>query len=403
MSLHWIKKYDPKSEKDIVGQDSALMELNSFIANFSRQKKKAALLYGPSGSGKTASVYAVGSKYGFEIVEVNASDFRNKEQIGLRLGQALKQQSLFAKGKIILVDEIDGLSGQKDRGGIGEITSLIENPAFPVVMTASDPFDHKFSKVRSRSSMIPFVERSFQDVFAVLKGICAKENINFDEAALKGLARRSAGDLRAAINDLQSLSEEKRSLAREDLDFLTERNRVEQMPSALIKILKNSDPAIALGAFENVKEDIDEQMLWLDENLPKEYLAPEDIRMAYDALSRADVFRGRIRRWQHWRFLAYVGDLITAGVAVAKSRKYPGVAKYSQTTRILKIWRAKMKRAKAESVAQKIALRTHTSVRRALKDTLPFMQQVFRHRRELSEKISDELKLCEEEREWMRS
>ncbi len=100
MTQSWIKKYEPKSISDIEGQDEAIGELDSFVSNFSKQKKKAALLYGPSGSGKTVSVYAVAEKYNFEILEVNASDFRNKDQIESKVGNASKQMSLFTKGKV---------------------------------------------------------------------------------------------------------------------------------------------------------------------------------------------------------------------------------------------------------------------------------------------------------------
>jgi predicted aldo/keto reductase-like oxidoreductase len=62
------------------------------------------------------------------------------------------------------------------------------------------------------------------------------------------------------------------------------------MPQALLKVLKTTDPSVALKAFENVEEDINEQMLWIDANLPFEYTKPEDLASAYDKLSRADVF-----------------------------------------------------------------------------------------------------------------
>ena len=143
-----IRKYIPKTEKDIIGQEENLKQLKNFILNFKNQKKNSALIYGPSGTGKTCSVYAIANEIGFEVIEVNASDFRNAEQINQKVGNAIKQQSLFAKGKIILVDEIDGLSGREDRGGIQAITKLIEDSAFPIILTATNPFDNKFSSLK---------------------------------------------------------------------------------------------------------------------------------------------------------------------------------------------------------------------------------------------------------------
>ena len=81
-----------------------------------------------------------------------------------------------------------------------------------------------------------------------------------------------------------------------------------------------------------VKEDLDESFLWLEENLPKEYEG-KDLERAFDCLSRADVFKGRIRRWQHWRFLVYINDLMTAGIALSKDEKYKKVISYTPQKR----------------------------------------------------------------------
>src|SRR3989338_2101399 len=120
-------KYAPKNTKGVIGQDEPIRHLKNFVFNFSKQKKKSALIYGPSGTGKTSCAYMIASEIGYEVIEVNASEFRNAEQINKKVGNAIKQQSLFAKGKIILVDEIDGLSGHEDRGGIQAITKLIQD------------------------------------------------------------------------------------------------------------------------------------------------------------------------------------------------------------------------------------------------------------------------------------
>ncbi|GAJ22865.1 unnamed protein product, partial [marine sediment metagenome] len=148
-----------------------------------------------------------------------------------------------------------------------------------------------------------------------LKDICKKEKIkNIKDNLLKSLARRAGGDLRAAINDLQSSYEKTKDFNLEDLG---ERNKTESMINALIKIFKTTDPAVAQNAFEDVEENTDQIFLWIDENLPLEYDKPADLARAYDKLSKADVFRGRIKRWQHWRYLVYINDLLTMGIAVS--------------------------------------------------------------------------------------
>ena len=79
--------------------------------------------------------------HGWDVIEVNASDTRNAEEIESKIGAAAKQASLFFRGKVILVDEVDGISGQYDRGGIPTLVKIIESTAFPVVMTATDVDD----------------------------------------------------------------------------------------------------------------------------------------------------------------------------------------------------------------------------------------------------------------------
>jgi len=401
MTSSWIKKYEPKEPKDILGQ-SGLVELDNFIGNFKKQKKKAVLIYGTPGCGKTSGVYALARKYGYEVVEVNASEFRNSEQIKLKVGNALKQQSLLTKGKIILVDEIDGISGTKDRGGVGEIASLIGEASFPLVLTANDPWHSKFSTLRRKCTMIPYETLDYATVFKVLQRICVQEGIAFEERALKTLSRKVDGDLRAGINDLQTVSQVEKKLTMELVEGSADRIRQESMQQALTKVFKTSDLSIALGAFDHVNEDFDKWLLWVDENVPLEYTDPEDLVAAYDCISKAAVFRGRIRRWQYWRFLVYVKALLTAGVAASKKEKTKGFVHYQRTQRILALWKAKMKYQKRKAIAEKIGTLTHTSSRRALQDTLPYLKTIFKNNQAVSDGLAGILDLSKEEVAWLR-
>ena len=400
--MPFIKKYEPKKIKELYGQDKAIKQLSDFISNYKKQKKKASLIFGPVGVGKTCSVYAIANELNLEVLEVNASDFRNKEQIDLKVGSAVKQFSLFSKGKIILVDEIDGLSGTKDRGGINALVKLIEKSTFPLILTATNPWDNKFSSLRRKSILTEFKPLEHKDVYNILKNICEKEKIAYKEDVLKQLARMSAGDLRGAINDLQLLTGDKKRLTKEDLDELSERNKEETIINALLKIFKTMDARVAIEAFNNVNEDINQQFLWLDENLPKEYEKPEDLARAYNAISRADVFNGRIKRWQHWRFLVYINALLTAGIAVSKDEKYKKFVQYKPTGRILKLWWAKQKSMKKKAIAAKIAERTHSSVNDVLKNTLPYIQIIFKKNEDMGAALIKEFDLDKDEIEWLR-
>jgi replication factor C large subunit len=197
------------------------------------------------------------------------------------------------------------------------------------------------------------------------------------------------------------LTQYKKELTKEGLEELADRNKTDNIMTALNKIFKTTDLKIAVSAFDNVKEDLDEQLLWIDENLPKEYIKPEELAKAYEMLSKADVFSRRIKRWQHYRFLVYINALITAGIASAKREKYKGIVEYKPTGRLLKLWWANQKAAKKRAIAAKIAAKTHSSTKEILKSTMTYLPIMFKDK-EMGNNIINYLDLNEEEVEWLK-
>ncbi|MEW6063311.1 MAG: replication factor C large subunit [Nanoarchaeota archaeon] len=374
-------KYQPKSSREIQHNQEAILKLKECIKN-----NQPVLLHGPTGNGKTISIYAIANDLNYEILELNASDLRNSESIEETLGNSLNQKSLFYDGKIILVDEIDGLSGKEDRGGVQALLSLLKNTNFPIVLTCNNPWDSKLSAIRTKSKMIEFKKLDSIQVFRILKQISIKENVNIKDSLLMNLAQSSKGDLRAAINDLQFLNNFV------DLNEHNSREKKETIFNIMKSIFKSKDKEV-LRSLEKLDMGIDEVFLWLDENLPLEYRG-KDLTKAYDILSKADVFRGRIINQQHWRFLAYVNDLITAGIAFSKSNINNSFTSYKRASRILKLWKAKQLNTRKKLVAEKIAKLTHTSSKKIIKD-MPYYITI------LNEDSIKQLKLGEEEIGWL--
>ncbi|MEA3429866.1 MAG: replication factor C large subunit [Nanoarchaeota archaeon] len=393
--IPWTRKHSPKNSLEVQGQNKAVENIKYFIQNFKGQKKKAILIYGPTGCGKTSSVHAIANELNLELIEVNASDTRNSEAVESIIGNASKQMSLFMKQKVILIDEIDGIAGRQDRGGLSSIIKIIKKSAFPIILTANNPFESKFSGLRKECETVEFKTLAYTSVYCYLKKICEKENIEADPEDIKTLARRLGGDLRGAITDLQTLTNQTKKLDKESLDELSGRHQTESMIKALMKIFKTTNADIAITALDNVNEDLDKTKLWIDENLPKEYTKPLDLYRAYDKLSKSDVFNGRIRRWQHWRFMVYMNILLTAGIAVSKDEKYQQFIPYRPTTRILKLWRANLKNAKKKAIAEKLSEKIHGSIKRINKD-IPYMKLFFKNQ-ETAKKMIKEFKLNKDE------
>jgi replication factor C large subunit len=396
----WTDKYLPNKLSEIYGHQEQTTVLREFINNF--KKGKALLIYGPSGGGKTSSVVALAKELDLELVEINASDSRNSKEIDSLIGTSVSQMSLFGNSKIILIDEVDGISGTKDRGAATSIAKIIEKSTFPIIMIANDPSDKKFKALRKKSNMLEFPSRSYKDLLEMLKLICKKENVDYEEDALSMLARRGGGDFRATINDLQTIAAVSKKITRKDLEDLGDRENKDKIINSLIKVFKTTDEKMALRAFDNINEDLDQIFLWVEENLPKEYDKPEDLARAMDFVSLADVFKGRIRRWQYYRFYVYCYNFLSAGVALAKEEKYRKMIDFKPTSRLLKIWMANMKNVKKKSIAEKIAEKTHTSSKRVMQDTIPYLKTLFQRNSIKANQMADYFELGKDEIAWMK-
>ncbi|HOI19064.1 MAG TPA: replication factor C large subunit [Candidatus Woesearchaeota archaeon] len=371
----FVVKYLPSTVKEVVGQDlainSALRELESF-----KKGKKTIMLYGPSGSGKTSFVYAFGKEYNYDIVELNASDMRNKDALTKMVCSVMNQGSLFFKKRLLLIDEIDGISGTKDRGAIPYLASIVGKSSIPVIIVGNDIFSQKLSTLRKKCVLIEFQRLDYTDIKKILKGICEKEAIDYEDDALSYLARQANGDVRAAVNDLQIASAMNEKLNLNIIQSISTRNSQEDLSTALVKVFKTTNFDIAKGAFDFVSENYDEILLWLEENIPTEYKKLKDLYRAYDALSRANIFSSRIIKRQHWRFLVYVFAELSVGIALSKDEKYVGFNSYVRSSRILKMWIYKQKRAKSKEISWDVSKRVHCSSKEALYDFLPYLSAV---------------------------
>jgi replication factor C large subunit len=373
----WAEKYRPKSLKEFVNQKEALEKFLAWIKKW-KPGSKALLFYGPPGVGKTALLQAYATEKGLDLIEMNASDYRSAQQIQEVLGQSMKQKSLFGRGKIFLLDEIDGIVGKEDRGGVGEIIKIIQESAFPIVLTANDPWDPKLKALREYCVLVEFKKIYVFDVEKRLAEICRKENIIAEKDVLRELARRSNGDLRAAINDLETVARGKRKIVLSDLEVLGYREVETSVFDALKTIFKSSSVIAAKLAISNVDKDPEEIFWWIENNIAKEYEDPEEIAKAYDALSKADIFRQRVISRQDWRLKGYMIDLMTGGVAVAKKEMYRKFTKYQYPSKIAMLGQTKVERKEEKEMLLELSKQLHCSTRKVRKEFLPFLKIIFK-------------------------
>jgi len=377
----WTVEYRPKSLAEIVGNKEAIQQLITWVRSWDIgvPKKRAVFLYGPPGIGKTVAAEALGADLSMELVEKNASDYRTEEAVKQFAGLASQFRSLLGGQRLVLLDELDGLIGTADRGGVGAITEVVKNAQVPVILIANNPYDPRFTNLRNYCLLIEFKKPPAGEVMKRLKRICELEGIQAEESALKFISQRSNGDVRSAVNDLQAMAQGRKSLSYDDVSWLGYRDRQENIFNVLRLIIYGKTCQSAKQAVDMVDVDIDMLFEWIYENAPEHLSDPHDLVRAMDALSMADLYRGRIRSTQDWSFTRYVVDFMTAGVAIARQNtavhgwipfKFPG--------RIQMLSRSKAERAIQLNLGQKIKRRCHISANRASKEILPYLRIIFK-------------------------
>ncbi|MFH1592255.1 MAG: replication factor C large subunit [Candidatus Woesearchaeota archaeon] len=385
-----LERYKPKTINHLLIDKEKINDIKRFIV-----EKKPLIISGPTGSGKTTLVYLLAKDMDYEVLEINASDNRNKNTIEEVLLPAIKEASLFAKGRLILIDDVEALSGTSDRGGIQALANILPQTKWPILLTTSDHSSKKLAPIRKKTGLVELNTPSTQALVSFLTQLCDQEKIVYNPKILEELANKNKGDIRAILMDLHSSI---KNNALEAITGLGDRERKESVSTALSQVFRGKDFKKVINSFYDTNIDLDEAMLWLDENLPREYLKKEELFRAYNYLSKSDIFNKRIRRWQYWRFLVYRNFFMTSGINLSRNSNILSYPEYKRSTRLLKYFWANQKNLKRKEIARKIAEKTHISISKATKEVLPLIKLIYKNGQEL-----EDLGLTPEETEWLKT
>jgi replication factor C large subunit len=374
----WTEKYRPSSLSELRGNDSARDDLREWADTWERHRE-AVVLHGPPGVGKTSAAHALAADRDWPTIELNASDSRTKDVIERVAGEAAKSGTLSAGGagrRLLIMDEADNIHGNADRGGSKAITSVVKDAGQPVILIAND-FYEMSKTLRNACQDIEFRSVSARSIRPVLRDICRQEGIEFESEALETIAEMNSGDLRGAVNDLQALTEGRDEITDEDV-VTNERDTTEGIFDYLDLVIKEAGPQEALEASYDVDETPDDLINWIEDNMPKDYQGTE-LAVAYEFLSNADRWLGRVRATQNYSFWRYAGDNMTAGVAAARRGKKSGWTRYGPPSYWSKLGRSKGTRNKRDYIARKIAETNGVSMSTARREILPYLSAMTHH------------------------
>jgi replication factor C large subunit len=395
-SLEWTEKYRPKRLRDVVGNEKAVAELGAWAETVLRPKsKKAAILHGPAGCGKTSAAYALAAEKGWEVIELNASDKRSAGAIKGIVGPASTSTTFSHTTRLIVLDEADNLHGNEDRGGTRAITEIVKKSTQPIILTANDKFKMGQGLLRN-CTVITFQRIKSGTVFRVLKRISERAGIGIDDSALIALAKNSRGDLRSAVNDLQALAMAESDVARiSEADIATGGRDIEEDIFDVLKLIfgvEGPELQAALSALYGLDKTPEESFQWIYKNFAYEY-DDESFLHGLQYLSRADMFLGRVRRRENYKFWRYASSLMAGSMLSAKELQAGKRGRSQRPRRFYSPWfRARMPAGEArktgpiqDELAKKISAYSKVPRSYALFFVVPFLPVFFKDEKKAAE------------------
>lgn len=414
--LAWTEKYRPKTTATVLGNEETVQAFKAWIKQWTLKKKptKACLLEGPPGVGKTTLTRAAANDYGFRVVEMNASDVRTEKAIKNILTPATASTSLdvFSKGgrgNLILLDEVDGVFGREDRGGLGAILSAIKATPLPIVLTANNVDDDKFDDLKKACTVLTMYEIRPRLIVSLINFILSAESKSLDPSVVKRLAIESYGDLRSAINDAQTM-------ATSNLTTLHSTRTKELDEKETVRaIFAGNGPTRSRQALNETEIPLyrDELLLLVHDLLPYIYTSKEKLARAYEALSRADIGYAKVGatrsrgmtpppfnlprrdRPPEWSLLPNaLNELATVGLQEPDEDINHAMEVAPRTSNKV-IDRFQYRLWALDHLSGRVARACHLSKRKALQSIVPTLVEIFRIDEDQGRKIAAQLE-CEE-------
>ena len=208
MNESWVEKFRPKQLNDIESQEKIITSLKNCMIS---KNIPHMLFFGPSGCGKTSTILALareifGKKYWDDrVIELNASDERGikvvREKIKRYAMNSINLDDNVPPWKIIILDEADNMTSDSQFALRKIMEDYSKYTRFCIICNYMNKI---IDPIVSRCSIYRFKPVPKLNIYKRLKEICIKENTHISDENIDLVEKISRGDLRKAINLLQS-------------------------------------------------------------------------------------------------------------------------------------------------------------------------------------------------------
>ena len=203
--IMWTEKYRPKSLDELKGHEDIILRLKGFVE---RGNLPHLLFAGPPGTGKTTALLALANDlFGTQnvrsnLLELNASDDRGIDAVRTKIKDFARTASFGgAPFKIICLDEADNLTSAAQQALRRTMEKYVKTSRFALICNYSSKI---IEPIQSRCAIFRFKPLDQKSMNAYLTHICKNEKVTFDKEGIETVLYIAEGDLRKAINILQS-------------------------------------------------------------------------------------------------------------------------------------------------------------------------------------------------------
>ncbi len=311
--MYWTEIYRPKSFEQMIGNEEIRITILKWLVKW-LPGTKPLFLIGPPGIGKTTLIKLLASVLNYDLIELNASDTRSGPQLEKLVNPLLSNTSIFGKKIFLFFDEVDGIYGREDSGGIEVLVNIVKSSNFPIIFAANSS-NIKLKNLLKLCKIIKFQRISSNLLMMFLNFVLyeQKYSLSFDDR--KWIVEKSNGDIRTMLNIAQSkcsgygqfITQKFKVDISEGLnEFFSSQNKDNAKAILLSLDGKYSDPRYGLSAEERRKDIVNS----LFTSIISSNLDMNTLSQLLDSLSLIDLQVARIYENRNWNLLKYMNNML---------------------------------------------------------------------------------------------